>query len=121
MVEGIELKKLYKEREVFIEKYRLSSRPKMYKLNNQAIIDLWNLTEKLIREHKKEYINRVRELGLLNAIDDLTPREQKVLKMRFLEFKNLEEVGNEFGVTRECIRQLEFKAFEKLRTRPRML
>ncbi len=52
-------------------------------------------------------------------IDDLQPREQKILEMRFgLEdgvTHTLEEVGNEFGVTRERIRQIEFKALEKIR------
>ena len=49
----------------------------------------------------------------------LTPREQKILKMRFgLEegrTHTLEEVGKEFGVTRERIRQIESKALQKLR------
>ena len=52
-------------------------------------------------------------------IGDLQPREQKILKMRFgLNdgiTHTLEEVGNEFGVTRERIRQIEFKALEKIR------
>ena len=52
-------------------------------------------------------------------INDLSLREQKILKMRFgLEdgiTHTLEEVGNEFGVTRERIRQIEFKALEKIR------
>ena len=52
-------------------------------------------------------------------IIDLQPREQKILKMRFgLEdgvTHTLEEVGNEFGITRERIRQIEFKALEKIR------
>lgn len=49
----------------------------------------------------------------------LTPREQKILKMRFgLDGEwahTLEEVGKEFGVTRERIRQIEAKALMKLR------
>jgi RNA polymerase primary sigma factor len=49
----------------------------------------------------------------------LTPREQKILRMRFgLEdgrSHTLEEVGLEFGVTRERIRQIEAKALTKLR------
>ena len=52
-------------------------------------------------------------------IQDLTPREQKILQMRFgLEdgiTHTLEEVGKEFGVTRERIRQIEAKALEKIR------
>ncbi len=50
----------------------------------------------------------------------LTPREQKILRMRFGMDTNgrshtLEEVGQEFGVTRERIRQIEAKALAKLR------
>ena len=50
---------------------------------------------------------------------DLAPREQKILGMRFgLEdgvTHTLEEVGKEFGVTRERIRQIEAKALERIR------
>lgn len=59
----------------------------------------------------KTHVNTMLEL--------LTPREQKILKMRFgLEdgrSHTLEEVGQEFGVTRERIRQIEAKALSKLR------
>jgi len=56
---------------------------------------------------------------LKEILIDLTPREQKILSMRFgLQdgvTHTLEEVGNEFGVTRERIRQIEAKALEKIR------
>ncbi|MCH7605083.1 sigma-70 family RNA polymerase sigma factor [Patescibacteria group bacterium] len=62
--------------------------------------------------------NLLRE-RLHDILVDLTPREQKILAMRFgLDdgiTHTLEEVGNEFGVTRERIRQIEAKSLEKIR------
>jgi len=67
------------------------------------------------------------EAAALNLLKDqveevlstLTPRERRVLQLRFgLEdgrSRTLEEVGKEFGVTRERIRQIEAKALRKLR------
>ena len=56
---------------------------------------------------------------LMNVLSTLTPREEMVLKLRFgLEdgrARTLEEVGREFKVTRERIRQIEAKALRKLR------
>ena len=56
---------------------------------------------------------------LSEVLDTLTPREEKVLRLRFgLEdgrSRTLEEVGKEFDVTRERIRQIEAKALRKLR------
>ena len=54
-----------------------------------------------------------------HVLDCLTPREAKILRMRFGIGANtertLEEVGSQFDVTRECIRQIEAKALRKLR------
>jgi RNA polymerase primary sigma factor len=62
------------------------------------------------RELLKDYV--------FEAMRDLSPREQKILEMRFgLEdgiSHTLEEVGREFDVTRERIRQIEAKALEKI-------
>ena len=56
---------------------------------------------------------------LMNVLDTLTPREKKVLELRFGildgRTRTLEEVGKEFNVTRERIRQIEAKALRKLR------
>ncbi len=56
---------------------------------------------------------------LIEVLDTLTPREQKVLRLRFGlddgRARTLEEVGKEFDVTRERIRQIEAKALRKLR------
>ena len=55
---------------------------------------------------------------LSDVLSTLTPREEKVLRLRFgLEdgrSRTLEEVGKEFNVTRERIRQIEAKALRKL-------
>lgn len=68
-------------------------------------------TEQAGRQLLKEYVH--------NILKDLDPREQKILKMRFgLEdgvTHTLEEVGEEFGVTRERIRQIEAKALERIK------
>lgn len=56
---------------------------------------------------------------LMGVLDTLTPREEKVLRLRFGlddgRARTLEEVGKEFNVTRERIRQIEAKALRKLR------
>ncbi len=63
------------------------------------------------RQILREYVQEI--------LQDLDPREQKILKMRFgLEdgvTHTLEEVGEEFGVTRERIRQIEAKALERMK------
>lgn len=62
---------------------------------------------KLLEDHVQE------------VLVDLSPREQKILKMRFgLDdgvTHTLEEIGREFGVTRERIRQIEAKALDRIR------
>lgn len=64
-------------------------------------------TYELLREHIKD------------VLQFLTPREQRILRMRFGlddgRGHTLEEVGQEFGVTRERIRQIEAKALTKLK------
>ena len=79
--------------------------------------------EDFIEDVKTVTPDRVAALQLLkdyvkDVISDLTPREQKILSMRFGlsdgVSHTLEEVGKEFDVTRERIRQIEAKALEKI-------
>lgn len=60
--------------------------------------------------------------NLYEMLDFLTPRERKIIIMRFGlnggDVHTLEEVGKEFGVTRERIRQIEAKTLEKLKEHP---
>jgi len=80
--------------------------------------------EEFIKEEKIPSPSQEVALSLLadqinEILNDLYPKEQKILKMRFgLDGQiphTLEEVGKEFGVTRERIRQIEAKAIEKIR------
>ena len=72
-----------------------------------------------IRSPDQEASRRILADQVRDILDDLTPKERKILAMRNgLEdgiYHTLEEVGKEFGVTRERIRQIEAKALEKIR------
>ena len=63
--------------------------------------------------------NQLLKEQVIEILSTLTPRERKVLELRFgIEdgrSRTLEEVGKEFSVTRERIRQIEAKALRKLR------
>ena len=80
------------------------------------IEDVKNITpdKAAAREILRDYVKE--------AMADLTPREQKILEMRFGltdgVSHTLEEVGREFDVTRERIRQIEAKALEKIKAHP---
>ncbi|HUD08892.1 MAG TPA: RNA polymerase sigma factor RpoD [Candidatus Saccharimonadales bacterium] len=75
--------------------------------DTEAVMPHQNAARTLLTDH------------VIEVLKDLTPREQKILKIRFgLEdgvTHTLEEVGHEFGVTRERIRQIEAKALDKIR------
>ncbi|MDP1845136.1 MAG: RNA polymerase sigma factor RpoD [Candidatus Moranbacteria bacterium] len=75
--------------------------------DTETVMPHQSAARKLLTDHVDEILK------------DLTPREQKILKIRFgLEdgvTHTLEEVGHEFGVTRERIRQIEAKALDKIR------
>jgi len=73
----------------------------------------------LLPSPSEEAAFRMMQSQLLEALSTLTERERKVLELRFGlyggEIHTLEEVGEEFQVTRERIRQIEAKALKKLR------
>lgn len=77
-------------------------------VKDTSVLDPFNYSESKIRQ---ESVNRL--------LSTLTPREEKVIRMRYgfddNKPKTLEEVGLEFGVTRERIRQIESKAIRRLR------
>jgi len=75
--------------------------------DTETVLPSQNAGRQLLKEYVKE------------ILIELSPREQKILKMRFgLEdgvTHTLEEIGQEFGVTRERIRQIEAKALERIK------
>lgn len=77
--------------------------------------------DKYLTPEKATNLSILKE-NLYDMLDFLTPREKKIIVMRFGldggEMHTLEEVGREFGVTRERVRQIEAKTLEKLRTHP---
>ena len=68
----------------------------------------------------QESSERILSEQVRQILNDLSPKERKILEMRhgLMDgiYHTLEEVGREFGVTRERIRQIEAKALEKIRT-----
>ena len=68
----------------------------------------------------QESSERILSEQVKEILSDLSPKERKILEMRhgLMDgvYHTLEEVGREFGVTRERIRQIEAKALEKIRT-----
>ena len=64
-------------------------------------------------------MGQLRKEEVANALGTLTERERRVIQLRFGiddgRLRTLEEVGRDFGVTRERIRQIEAKAIRKLR------
>jgi RNA polymerase primary sigma factor len=77
--------------------------------------------DKYLTPEKATNLSILKE-NLYEMLDFLTPREKKIVVMRFGldggDMHTLEEVGREFGVTRERVRQIEAKTLEKLRTHP---
>ncbi len=84
---------------------------------------LWDFIEDDKNQSPDEQtnVNLLKE-NLYEMLDFLSPRERKIIIMRFWldgwDVHTLEEVGKEFGVTRERIRQIEAKTLEKLKEHP---
>ena len=88
--------------------------------HNAVFVDfVENFNELHISHEEMKNIPKQLREQLAEVLKTLTPREEKVLSLRFgLEdgrSRTLEEVGKEFNVTRERIRQIEAKALRKLR------
>ncbi len=82
------------------------------------------IADETIASPDKDASQRILADQMATILDELSPKERKILEMRNgltdegICF-TLEEVGREFGVTRERIRQIEAKALERIRTHER--
>ena len=84
-------------------------------ISESAVLEGIDITQKLLETVRKSNLRRTID----EVLSTLTPREEKVLRLRFGlddgRTRTLEEVGKEFNVDRERIRQIEAKALRKLR------
>ncbi|MBI2387996.1 MAG: sigma-70 family RNA polymerase sigma factor [Deltaproteobacteria bacterium] len=89
-------------------------------IGDEGDASLGDLVEDLSAiDPEREFVGRRIEEGARAALEALTPREQKVIRMRFgiggRTDHTLEEIGAELAVTRERVRQIEGSALKKLR------
>lgn len=98
----------------FLKPFKAKNRTPTYHLYAETMDALDSFIWNKVREERARYMKRMLEIGLIN-LDGLTPRMQKIIQVRFIEGLSLEETGQEFGVTRERIRQMETKALEYLK------
>ena len=75
----------------------------------------YNLIECIYGEPVDEVLNEDQLAGFDQALGTLHPRERRALELYFEEEKTLKEIGKEFGVTQERIRQIVAKAIRKMR------
>lgn len=75
----------------------------------------YNLIDCIFDEPIDEVLNDDQLAGFEQALDTLHPRERRALELYFEEEKTLKEIGKEFGVTQERVRQIVSKAIRKMR------
>ena len=112
---------LYKVRKILnIAKEPISLQTPIGKLRDTHLDDF--IKDNKVANPEEAAVNTSLHEHIKKILSTLTPREEKVIKMRFsIEEANhtLEEVGQDFNLTRERIRQIEEKALSKLKHRCR--
>lgn len=84
-------------------------------MNYEQILAITGSNELLEEDCFAEIENKESENLFKTALTCLTAREERVVRMRFYESLTLDQIGNELGICRERIREIEAKALRKMR------
>lgn len=107
------------EQAMYLKKYLISPGSLNVLVGEEADSELGNFLEDKEYELEKEVEMILLKGEIITTLNSLSPKEEKVLELRFGLLdgreRTLEEIGREFGVTRERIRQIVTKALEKIR------
>ncbi|GIW68349.1 MAG: hypothetical protein KatS3mg099_297 [Candidatus Parcubacteria bacterium] len=116
---GVELEKVRTIEKISQETLSLES-PVSEDDDEKSTLSDFVADERTLTPEQETAISMLRE-HIEEALSELSPKERKIIELRYgLKdgvYHTLEEVGKEFGVTRERIRQIESKALEKIRAR----
>ncbi len=85
------------------------------KVPSKDVDELAHTIRKVIKEERINWNKRLIEKKIINFdLLGLSPRERKVMELRYIYLLTYDEICKEFSVTRERIRQVEHKVLEKL-------
>jgi len=69
-----------------------------------------------MREHLKKRNNILNDLGFFNTFETLRPRQKEIMKMRFVKLMEREEVAKVYGVSKQNIIRIEYRALAKMQS-----
>lgn len=116
---GVDVEKIYQIEKIDQDTVSLESPVGSDDGEDKSVLGDFIKDDKILSPDQ-EVARRILADQLREILDELSPKEREILKLRHgLEdgiYHTLEEVGKKFGVTRERIRQIEAKALERIRT-----
>ena len=87
-----------------------------YVLYRKDIQELKEVIRQLMREHLKKRNNILNDLGFFNTFETLRPRQKEIMKMRFVKLMEREEVAKVYGVSKQNIIRIEYRALAKMQS-----
>lgn len=105
---------------IFTQRWKKAEKEKLVTISHIALSS--QEVQMLAAPENKDAERAILKDLMSNVLKDMKPREQMILKMRFGLVDNiphtLEEIGNEFDISRDRIRQIEYKTFERIKRHP---